>query len=128
VKRHSHIALVAIFALAIHSLGFCGGAATDCTTSVCAAHQQNGSCHRHPLHSGQQSQRNCCVSAICLSGAELTGGKDASVGDVAMLLPAVLSFPSINLAHRPHYWQLFAWVHAPPAHGPIFLSKRTLLI
>jgi hypothetical protein len=128
MKRRSHIALVTIFALAIHSFGFCTGAPSGCTSSMCAAHQQDRSCHRHPLHSGQQSKHNCCVSAICLSGAELTGGKDASVSDVPMLLPVVLSLPSIDLAQSSARLAALAWVHAPPAHVPIFLSKRTLLI
>jgi hypothetical protein len=128
VKRRSQIALVAIFALAIQSLGFCGGATNDCTTSVCAAHQQDGSCHRHPLHSGQQSRHSCCLYAICLSGVELIGGKDASAGDVSMLLPVVLSLSSISLAQSPARLAALAWVHASPLHVPIFLSKRTLLI
>jgi hypothetical protein len=128
VKRSSHIALVAIFALAIQSLGFCAGAAAGCTTSVCAAHQQDGSCPRHPHDSEQESRHLCCVYPICLNGAELTAGKDASMSYVSMLLPVVFSLRSVDLAKLPGRLAALAWVHAPPLHVPIFLSMRTLLI
>jgi len=128
VKRRSHIALVAILALAIHSLGFCAGAATSCTGSVCAAHQQDGSCPMHPHHSGQESKHLCCFSPICLNGVELTPGKDASMTYVSMLLPVVFSLPSMDLAQSPARLAALTRVHAPPLHVPIFLSIRTLLI
>ena len=128
MKRSSHIALVAIFALAIHSLGFCAGAPTGCTSSVCAAHQQDGSCPRHPHHSGNESRHQCCISPICLNGIELTSGKDASMTYVSMLLPVVFSLSSVDLAKSPARLAALAWVHAPPLHVPIFLLIRTLLI
>jgi hypothetical protein len=128
MKPRSHIALVAIFALAIHSVGFCAGAASGCTISMCAARQDDGSCHRHSHHSRQESHHYCCVSSICVSGAEPTVGKDASVNDVPMLLPVVFSLPSISLAQTPAQLAAHSWVHAPPPHVPIFLSNRTLLI
>ena len=128
MKRSSHVALVAIFALAIHSFGFCAGAAADCTTSMCAAHEEDGSCHRHSRHSGQESSHPCCVSPVCLSGAGLTADKDASVSDVPMLLPVVFTLPSIDLAQSVARLADLTRVHAPPPHVPIFLSLRTLLI
>jgi hypothetical protein len=102
MKRGSRIALVAIFALAMHSFGFCAGAASGCTISMCAAHQQDGgSCHRHSRHSRPENRHYCCVSPICVSGAELSAGKDASVGDIQTLLPAVFSLPAVDLAESP---------------------------
>ena len=128
MKWRSHIALVAIFALAIHSFNICASAPTGCTSSVCAAHQHDGSCHQHPRRSGPENRHDCCASPICLSTAELTTDKDASVSDVPMLLPVVCTLPSIGLAQSPAPLAALAWVHAPPAHVPIFLSKRTLLV
>ena len=126
MKRSSHIALVAIFVLAIHSLGFCAGAAAGCTTSVCAAHQQEGSCPRHPHHSGNESRHQCCTSPICLNGVELTAGKDASMTYFSMLLPVVFNLPSVTKS--PARLAALAWVHAPPLNVPLFTSIRTLLI
>jgi len=128
MKRRWHIALVAIFALAIHSFGFCTAAATGCVASVCGAHQQNGSCHRHSRHSGGESNHDCCASPICLSGAELTADKDASASHVPMLLPVVFTLPSIVLTESSIRLAALTRVHAPPPHVPIFLSIRTLLI
>jgi hypothetical protein len=128
VKRGSHIALVGVFALAIHSFGFCAGVASGCTISKCTGRHQRdgGSCHRHSDHSRQESRHYCCVSPICARGAELTVGKDASVSDVPMPLPVVFSLLSTDLARSPA--RFVALIHAPPPHVPIFLSIRTLLI
>jgi hypothetical protein len=128
VKRRSHIALVAIFALAIHSLGLCAGTGAACSSSVCAGHEQDGSCPRHPHGSGNESRHLCCVSPMCLRGAELTAGKDSSASDVLMLAPVVFTLPSIDLAQSPARSAALNWVHAPPPHVPIFLSIRALLI
>jgi hypothetical protein len=128
VKRRSHIALVAIFALAIHSLGLCSGTGAACSSSVCAGHHQDCSCPQHPHRSEHESRHLCCVSTICWRGAELAAGKDSSVSDVLMLAPVVFTLPSIDLAQSLARSAALAWVHAPPLQVPIFLSIRTLLI
>jgi hypothetical protein len=128
VKMRSHIALVAAFALVIHSFGFCAGAPTHCTGSVCAAHQQDGSCPRHPHQSGQDSRHLCCLSPMCLNAVELTAGKDASMTDVSMLVAAGFSLLSIDLARSRARLAALSWVHAPPPPVPIFLSIRKLVI
>lgn len=128
VKRSSHVALVAAFALAIHSLSFCAGAAAICTTSVCAAHQQDGSCPRHPHQSGHERGHLCCVSPIYLRGAELTAGNGVSASNVLTLLPVAFTQRALELRQALARFAALSWDHAPPPHVPIFLSIRTLLI
>jgi hypothetical protein len=95
---------------------------------MCAAHQQDGPCPQHLHQSGQESRHLCCVSPICLRGAELTAGKDVSASSVLMALPVAFTQRALELLQTPARFAALSWEHAPPPHVPIFLSIRTLLI
>src|SRR5581483_11129827 len=129
MRRRWQIALIALIALALYSVGFCGIACSGCEASLYPTHEHGGSCHQHSRNSNHQTSHKCCHSAFCLSAAELTTDNDCkAAGAEQMILPIVLTLRLIEPTESVSSLAALARVHAPPSSLPIFLSIRTLLI
>jgi hypothetical protein len=130
MKRRFDIALIAVLALTLHGVGFCGGAIPwSYQTLAHPAQEQNGSCPLHSEVPGSRASHECCHFAACLNDAKFVVDKDGRApGSVPMLLPVVLILRSIEPAEFATRFAACAAVHAPPFSRPIFLSLRTLLI
>ena len=129
MRRRWQIAVIAILALTVHSVGFCGVTPSGCETAACPGYERGGSCHQHSQNSGPQTTHECCHSVMCLNGAELTADKDGkAAGPVQGVLPVVAALRLVEPTGSASRFGAFARVHAPPSLVPIFLSIRALLI
>jgi hypothetical protein len=128
MRRRWQIAVITILALTVHSAGFCDVTPSGCERAACPTHERGGS-RQHSQNSGPQTTHECCHSAMCLNGAELTADKDGKAASpVQGVMPVVATLRLVAPTGSASRFGAFARVHAPPSLVPIFLSIRALLI
>lgn len=125
IRQRWQIALTAMLALTVCSVGFCCVTPSSCEASACPAHERGGSCHQHSRHSGPQTSHECCHSPICLNAGELNADKDGrAAGGLQTFLPVVLTLRLVEPTESATRLAAVAKVYAPPSSMPIFLSIR----
>lgn len=124
MKRHYK------FALALHSMIPCIGADPGCTMSAFATQTQSESCplhHRH--HHESPTGHECCQTATCPRGANLTANSRAeSTRHFARLLCVASRLRRADLRGVAPIDTARRGAHPRPRGIPIFLSIRTFLI